>query len=31
MVERLEDVKDAATLMPLLEGAARVTGEETRP
>ena len=31
MVERLEDVKDAATLMPLPGGGAGVTSEETRP
>jgi hypothetical protein len=30
MVERLEDVKDTATLMPLLGGAGGVTSEETR-
>jgi hypothetical protein len=30
LVERLEDVKDAATLMPLLGGAAGVPSEGSR-
>jgi len=30
LVERLEDVKDVATLMPLLGGAAGVPSEESR-